>query len=463
MSVEARLAGHVAGLTFDALTTEVIAAVEKLWLDTLAAILSGLANAECRAIVERLLADAGTGPSSVAGRTAPTVPDRTALANGIYAHWCEWDDVHDAAGIHGSAVIYPVVMAAAEVAGDGNPSAGRDFVAAVAAAYDVAARIGQAMNATSFRGWMTTGAAASIGAAAGAAKLFGMDTAGIHSAMGIAATGGGLSRQALADRTSGKNALCGMAAVNAMNAAELARAGIVGAPNFFGGDFGINALHAQGRSDIEPLLSDLGARFSIAEASLKPYPSCRSTHAAIDIALNLVSKYPGIGDTVEAVDFVVPKLPYALCGRPFEPGDNPRVSAQFSIPFTVALALTNGAITAQDFIPERVLEFADRHCDLIANIVVRPDPDDSDLGQVTVPVTTRFRLQGGRVVERSTDVIKGSPRRPMTEDEERGKLTAAAAGVLSGRDIDDLRRAVAHVRIAGIAPVMEILRRAGPR
>ena len=460
MTAEMRLAEHVAGLQFDRLSTETRAEVEKLLLDTLAAILSGVANAECRAVVERLLDNACEGPSSVAGRAARTAPDRAAFANGIYAHWCEWDDVHDDAGIHGSAVIFPVVMAAAEAAGD---HLARDFVTAVVGAYDVAARVGQAMNATSFHGWMTTGAAAAIGAAAGAARLFGMDAAGILSAMGVAATGGGLRRQPLADRTDGKNALCGMAAVNAINAAELARAGIIGAPNFFAGPFGISALHARGRSDLEPLLSDLGSRFAICEASLKPYPTCRSTHPSIDMALDLKSEDPGIGEKIESINLVVPMLPHALCGRPFEAGDNPRVSAQFSIPFTVALALTNGEITLQDFAPDRVLEFADRRADLIGSIVVAPDANDLESRQVVVPMTGIFRLSDGRVVERSTDSIKGSLSRPMTRDEECYKLAAAAAGVLAAEEIGKLREAAARIQADGVPPVTDVLRRAGRR
>lgn len=458
MTVEKRLAEHVAGLRFDRLPAEVRAAAERFFLDTLAAMLSGFANAGCRAIVERLLKAGGTGRSTVVGQATGAGAGWAALANGIYAHWCEWDDVHDAAGIHGSAVIYPVVMAAAEAAGDLAPG---EFVAALVAAYDVAARIGEAMNDKSFHGWMTTGAAASIGAAAGAARLMGLDADGILSAMGIAATGGGLGRQPLADRTNGKNALCGMAAVNAMNAAELARAGIVGAPNFFAGPFGINALHAGGRADLEPLLGDLGARFCIAEASAKPYPSCRSTHAAIDLVLDRRADDPGFGDAVRSADFVVPPLPYSLCGRPFEPGENPRVSAQFSIPFTVALALTREAMAPRDFEPERVLAFAAERGDLIAAVTVRQIEGGAGLGQATVPVSARFRCKDGRVVERSTSVIKGSAKRPMTPEEERNKLVTAASAVLTGRDLDDLCQAVALSSTDGLSRVIGILRRAG--
>ena len=199
-TIERQFAFHVAGLRAEDLPQAALEATGRLFLDTVAAMLSGFANRECRTIVERLVGTGTTGRCSVVGRPRGVDAATAALANGIYAHWCEWDDVHDEAGIHGSAVIFPALLAAAEQAGtDGRTEASGAFAAAVVASYDVAARIGAALNAKAAHGWMTTGAAATIGAAGGAARLLGLDPAGILSAMGIAATGGGLSRQPLVD------------------------------------------------------------------------------------------------------------------------------------------------------------------------------------------------------------------------------------------------------------------------
>jgi 2-methylcitrate dehydratase PrpD len=306
---------------------------------------------------------------------------------------------------------------------------------------------------------MTTGAAAAIGAAAAAARLLGLDEAGILSAMGIAATGGGLSRQPLADRTSGKNALCGMAAKNAMDAARMAAAGIVGAPNFFAGVYGISALHAGGKADLSPLLEDLGERFLITDAGVKAYPSCRSTHPSIDLMLDLLAERPRIGAMVESVAFIVPDLPFALCGRPFVPGDNPRVSAQFSIPFTAVLALIRGAITPQDFLPGKVLALAAEQEVLIRNTTV--EAADPPIGaQKTVPARARVTLKTGEVLDRVTDRIKGSVRRPLSPKEEWNKLLAASAGVLSVPQCERLRAAGLDLREAGPAPALRILRSA---
>jgi 2-methylcitrate dehydratase PrpD len=421
MTVEDRLAAHLARLRPGDLDQAAVDAAGALFLDTLGAVLSGFANAECRGIAAKLHG-ADTGRCTVTGRAEGASAGTAALVNALFAHWCEWDDVHDAAGIHGSAVIYPALMAAAE---DGNladrPDAGEEFVATVVAAYDVAARVGRVMNANSFHGWMTTGAAASVAAAGGAARLYGLNEAGILSAMGIAAAGGGLSRQSLADRVNGKNALCALAAKNAVDAARMAAAGIVGAPNFFAGAYGLSALHAAGKADLAPLLDDLGQRFAIVEAGTKPYPCCRSTHASIDLVLDLIAERPGVGEKVDSILFTVPDLPLALCGRPFAPGENPRVSAQFSIPFTVALALVRGAIMPEDFLSENVVDFARANGRLIESIAVEAALPGIG-GQATVPVLARVQLRDGTVIERTAKIIKGSPGRPMTPLEQENKL-----------------------------------------
>jgi hypothetical protein len=277
MTVEDRLAEYIAQLRYEDLSEEALGAVERLFLDTASAMLSGFADAECRDAVDRLLRSGGLGPFTVVGHPGGADSSIAVLANGMFADWCQSGLAHAETGIHGGAVIFPVLLAAAEAYGltEGD-GAGREFVTTAVATYDVAVRISEAMNANSPQGRTTTGVAASIAAAGGAARLMGLDVDGILSAMGIAATGGGLSRQSFADRVNGKKALCGMAAKSAMDAGRMAGAGIAGAPNFFTGSHGISAVYVGGKADLAPLLGDLGQHFSILDVAA--HPSCGSAN-----------------------------------------------------------------------------------------------------------------------------------------------------------------------------------------
>lgn len=440
MSIEQDLARHVAGLRPDEAARS---AARRLLLDTLAAVVSGAANPGCEAAVHTLLG-AEVGAAPVPGRPEGASPARAALATGILAHWCEWDDVHDAAGIHGAAVIFPALIGLL-----GHPMAstanGDDLLDAAVAAYDVAALIGREMNAGSFHGWMTTGAAGAIGAAAGGARLLGLDAAGILSAMGIAAAGGGLSRQALVDRTTGKSILCGLAAQNAVQAVELAAAGINGAPNFLAGPFGLAMLHAGTALDFDAAFAAIAPAAAIAEAGTKPWPCCRSTHPSIDAIMAFRAERPDAAETVRAMNFTVPALPFALCGRPFEPGDDPRVAAQFSIAFTTVLALRNGRILPEDFSPEAVMRFAAGNAALIGAVSVAQAQRRVRHRQETIPSFAVLHLADGTSWEHRVDAIRGGAERPLCDSELADKLSNAAGARIAAAAVDRLHEAVASL------------------
>ena len=121
--------------------------------------------------------------------------------------------------------------------------------------------------------------------------------------------------------------------------------------------------------------------------------------------------------------------------------------------------MKRGAITASDFLPERVLNFAAEKSGLIRNITVAGA--DPPIGaQATVPCRVRVRLTTGELIERVTRTIKGSTGRPMTPGEAQAKLRAAAQGVLENAAVERLRQAGADPTGAWPMPALAILRNA---
>lgn len=457
MTVETHLAAHAAHLRDKDLPDDASTAFGRLFLDTAGAMLAGFADTECRTIAEVSTNWGGLAAASVVGSQTRVPSPSAAFANGVYAHWCEWDDTHDPSHVHCSAVIFPALGATAEAMIAEGKEASGDFAAAAVAAFDIACRIGALLRPHSHRGWMPTGSGGTIGAAAGAARLLGLDEKGTLSAMGIAAAGAGLFRQALTDTVNGKNILAGVAAQKAVEAAFLARAGVTGAPNFLTGDYGLQNLHANGKGNADAAAEGLGDRFSITEVSIKPYPCCRSTHPILDVVFDFIGEDPGAAEATESVHVMAPQGIHERCGAPFRAGDNPRVSAQFSIPYTVALALRRGHIAPADFRDRSVLSDAAGVLDLVARVGVEaiplaPGPDDP-IG----PVTVRFTLADGRVIEKTAGPLKGSPEAPLSDAEERRKLEIAVAGVLPRRLLDAL---VAAIGEGNLTQTMAVLRQA---
>lgn len=459
MNVERRLARYAANLKYDDIPESALEAFRRLFLDATSVMLAGYKSVESRRIAESLAQWGGQPVCSVTGRIEKIPPPEAAFINGVYTHWSEWDDTHDESHVHGGAVIFPSLMAVAEERSlTEGESAGRAFIEAAVAAYDIACRIGGLLKPHSHRGWMSTGSGGAVGTAAGIARLIGLDENGILSAMGLAAAGAGLSRQGLADKVNGKNILAGQAAKNAIDAGFLASAGAIGAPNYLTGVYGLHELHAGGMGDAETVTVDLMEHFSISDVSVKPYPCCRSNHPALDMVFDVMAEDPEAVRQIDSVHVLAPEGLYERCGAPFEPGDNPRVSAQFSMPFTLALALRKGSISPEDFETDRILADDTGIGNLIKKITVEAVPLPPESDDIMVPVTVRFHLTNGQAIERTADRVKGSPSRPLSSMEERAKVMTAVHGILEPLQINQLIDSTAAVSQRGPGSVMDIIR-----
>ena len=454
------MAVYVAKLQYADIDDVTRAAFGRMLLDTVAVSIAGFRDSTCRLVAGALCAWDQNGIASVVGSHQLVSPSTAAFTNGIYAHWCEWDDSHDPSHVHASAVIFPALLAAFEASSQSRIAVGgEEFMAAAIAAFDVSCRVGKFLKPYMHRGWMPTGTGGAVGAAAGAARVLGLDASGIQSAMGIAAAGSGLSRQALADLVNAKNILAGVAAKIGVESALLAQAGVSGAPNFITGDYGLQALYADGKGEAIQILDGLGKDFSINEVSVKPYPCCRSAHPALDIILNLLHEHPDIANEMDSVKFEVPLGVYERVGRAFEVGDNPRMAALFSVPYSVAVALRKGVVAPEDFNSQSVREFFTDYRELIGKISVEAVPSPNEAADPIIPIRVIITLSHGEEIDRTVTTVKGAPDHPMTADDEMRKFVIAVGDSLPPKDISGLMTAVHGVPIGGLVEVLDHIRR----
>jgi len=410
-SAERKLAQHIAELRYESIPDEAIDAAKMLLHDTVVDIVASLRSDLCRSLRDSWGEEAN-GPCVLPGTGRRTAATTASFVNGVFAHWYEWDDVHLPSILHASAVLYPVLLAAGEAGGqtDGEES-WREFMAATVASFDVAARVSESIVGAMHNGWMPTSTAA-MGAAGGAARLLGLDVAGIHSAMGIAASTIGVGRQAIKDRVNGKNILCGLVAETAMRAAVLARSGVEGPAAFVFGDFGAATLFAGGDASSSVALSELGKRFSVTESSIKLYPCCYSTHGSIDATLDLAQEEPISPGRIEKIEIRLPQKAFELVGAPFSPGEAPRVAAQFSAAYTVALTICRGAPSIDHFDDDAIRSA----CDVLALV------DKVDVGiRADALHEVKLRFADGAVRVATTSAVRGSPQRPASSAERRRK------------------------------------------
>jgi len=345
MELTRQIAEFVAGLGFEDLPGEVVDRTKLLTLDITGNVVRARHAAESTpsllAAVERL--GLSGGECTVIGDDRRYVPPAAALINGTLAHSLDFDDTHAQASLHSSAPIVPAALAAAEMAG----ASGKDFIAAVVAGYEVQIRLGLALDPSAHydRGFHPTATCGVFGAAVAAGKLLGLDADGIESALGIALSQAAGSMQFLADGAWTKRSHVGQAAQNGLICATLAAEGFQGPKEAFEGRWGF--LHAYAPDADPAKVSDgLGDRWETMNLAVKPYPSCRYTHAAMDALAALKRDHDFDPADIVSVEIGLPETGWKIVGDPAEDKQNPKsvVDGQFSMPFCAAVVLREGTL-----------------------------------------------------------------------------------------------------------------------
>ena len=418
-------------------------------LDWFAAAIGGATHADSTpAILDGVRRIAGPAPGPSADGTAtllpsgdPLTPADAALANGALAHSLDFDDTHLPSSLHPGAPVVAAALAAAE----GESASAERFRAGVAAGYDVACTVGEAVgpNAHYDRGFHVTATCGTFGAVAAAGVVRGLDADELGDAFGIAGSQAAGSLQFLANGAWNKRLHPGLAARRGIEATDLAAAGVVGATEPLAGDHGFFAGYSD---DPNPAAVDrIGERDAVAETGRKPYPCCRYLHSAID-ALREIE--PAVDpDAVEQVSVAIPSAGVRLTGDPIDAKRRPDgfVDCQFSAPFAAALTLIEGTADAETFLRA------------VGRLDEPPRWDDPDVRRLmdatsvgTDPaIERRFPEEWGAAVrvtaagkthEASVSVPLGEPERPMSAAETEAKTAGLLAG--SGVDADRLTTVV---------------------
>jgi len=403
-TLEEILIEHVANTCYDDLDGQSIDCCKKLILDTLGVAFPGSRAPGCPAVVD-LIGSWQTEKGAtvlLSGVQAP--PPMAAMANSTMMHAMDFDDTLDASALHTFVSVLPAALAAAEHC---EKISGKELMTALVLGVDVICRLSMAIERP--LSWIRTATCGSFGAAAAAAKILGLDREGIFNTLGIVYGQTSGNAQGLIEGRLVKRMQPGFAASAGVLSALLADRGITGSRHFLTGPYGFYPLYEQGVFNPDAVTENLGGHQSIVDLSIKPYPSCRMTHASIDAALALRDRVLP-ADGIERIDVSVAAMAAEMVGKPFRIGTDPQVDAQFSIPYTTACALVRGDVFLPDFESDAIAD--PRVMDLAKRVHVTADQDlaAKDILPARMTVTTR---SGDRVSE-EVSVPLGNPLKPMS-------------------------------------------------
>lgn len=451
MTISQIIAKFVVETRYDDLPSEAVDASRRTLLDTLGVALAGCGEHASKAIMQLIEAAASRPSCTLLGSSVRACSTDAALANGVFAHVLDYDDVGHRAQGHLSAVLFPAILALAEE----ESCSGAEVVVAYVIGVEVWARIAATMPLLHNKGWHPTAVFGTLGAGMAAAKLLKLDAERAANALGIAASmAAGLTRNFGTDT---KSLHVGNAARSGILAAQLARNGFTAAMDVFEGRLGFPAAFFHGQAvDASAMAAQLGHPFALVDpgVNVKKYPCCLLTQRIVDATIHLSKQY-GLNakDITEIVCEVPPLGPKILFYT--EPANS--LEAKFSLQHCVAAALIDRRLGLAQFTDEKVRDPAVRELGAKVKMRVYPDAAETETGD-TRPDTIQIRCTDGRVLNHSVLRAKGHAEAPLDWGELVEKFRDAA-----GQSLDD-RAALSTIDLVSrietlpdIQPLMRVL------
>lgn len=436
----ATLAEFVAGLRYEQLPAAAVGRIRECFLDFVGISAFAAAHAETspcfRAAVQSF---AQGGGATVIGESREYPAVHAALLNGAFAHTLDFDDTNLFGSLHPGAPVIAAAMSAAEQAKAG----GCEFVTALAAGYEVACRVGAALGPTAYdRGFHITAVAGIFGAVAAAARLRNASPQVLANALGLAGSQAAGSMQYLENGAWNKRLHPGLAAHDALTSLAFAEAGVLGAAAPIEGRYGL--LTGYTNAAQPGLLTEaLGSRWTLVETAIKPYPSCRFTHAGIEAVLALRERVEPARRADARLRIRLSPKGYQIVGDRIPNKLRPQniVDGQFSMYFQAAAAWLTGSCDWQSY--EQL--GAPQLQDFCERVEVEADPAIPFAGaQVSVET-------GGAPLVHRIDEPLGEPQRPLSWQQVQHKFLTMAGPVFGTGEAAEIAgtiRALEQVPVA---------------
>jgi 2-methylcitrate dehydratase PrpD len=417
--VSGALAAFAAGVRIDDLPADVVHQAVRCVVDWLGCTIAGSATTEgerVRAGIAALDAGDGSRTAAIVGNRQRAGAGYAALANGIAAHVLDFDDTFnpDRTTIHGSAPLWPAIVAAGELI----PVSGAAAVEAFVAGFEVQTRVAVAAGPGHYdAGWHVTGTVGHIGAAAATARLLGLSAEQTLAAIGTGATQA--AGMKVVYGSMGKSLHPGKAAMDGLLSGFLARDSFTSSAESIEGHRGF--LHLFSPDPVPSrALEGLGDTWYLPRDGFKPYACGSLTHPPAQALLELRAEHGLHADDVESVDAYVHDYVKTTTGL-----TAPRtgLEGKFSIYHVLAVALADGAALLDQFTDERVADPA--VAALRERVHVHTDAEQrKDSARVVLT------LRDGRTLDRHVAHNLGTPDNPMTDEQLEDKLIGLAAPVL---------------------------------
>ena len=406
MDLERKLVEYGVHAKFDNVPRKAINLIKGVILNALGAIIAGANVQGCSEAIAQCKEWGNKEESTILIHGDRVPAHNAAFANSFMARAIGVDDLM-VPGLHIGGSSIPTALAAAELVGGCN---GKEFLTALIVGTEIAARIN---FATVYNGFDPTGVCAVFATAVIASRILGLDATKTWNALGHAFNMAGGSFQGTIDGSIAARVLQGNASRSGIMSAQLAQKGITGPVNFLEGIYGYFHLYADDKYDSEKILKGLGTRFELNKTFLKKFPSCGTTGSSIDIALELLEEKSIDPADVFRIKVIVTPVAYNLTGKPFEYGENPRISAMYSLQYCVSNALLRKGCKLSHFDEPRVRDPG--IMELVEKTSVFSDPALDEKHPLAAKM--EIIMKNGTICQKEVNFPRGVSENPLSSEE----------------------------------------------
>ncbi|WP_077343522.1 MmgE/PrpD family protein [Pseudocolwellia agarivorans] len=424
---------HIEQTTFENLPDSSVNAVKTFVLDSIGVGISG-SRVLTTQHVKKAVATWGEAKQAQVWSTGEWLPaNAAAVVNGFQIHNQEWDCVHEPAVVHPMAVILSALMAF----GQRENITGKQLILGITVAVDVATLIGA--SATGAMKFFRPSICGCLGATAGLAAIKNIKGDTLKNALGIAYSQISGTMQAHVEGSPMLPMQIGINSANAINAFDMAMAGLQGPKDILEGPFGYFNLF-EDSYDLTYFNENIGKQYQIECVSHKPYPTGRAGHGGIDGLLTLQAEHKFSAEDVKHVVIRATPLIHRLVGRPAN--NNMDVSyAKLCNGYIAATALITGNVTVEDFEPHLL---TDSNRLALAQKVTTELNSCKDLNALA-PVSVEVTLHNGKTHHIELAAVLGNPARPLSKKAQITKFTAACSSAKHPLDQQQIQQLIVEI------------------
>lgn len=423
------LSNYSSQLTYEDLDSATVHQVKRTLIDTLGCAMGGFLSEPAK--IARVLAAsvAGNPAARVLGTADFSSVDMAAFANGSMIRFLDCNDSYfSPGGGHPSDMI-----AAALSVGDAYRADGAAFITATALAYEVFCRLSDQVVSGDL-GW-DQGMFSIVGATCAAGSLMGLSEEKLGHAISLALAPNlplGVTRTG--ELSMWKGCATASATRAGVFAAQLAAGGMTGPGEPFEGRRGLWEQAGVTQEVTLDAFGGGGQEFLINDTTFKFYPSQIHTQAPIGLAVEL---RPQI-NVAEIESISIQTYRSGVSSPATEPekwDPRTRETADHSIPFLVAMALQDGAVTPNSFSARRIADPSLRA--LMSKMTMSEGAGFTENYPRQYNCRIEVLSKSGESRVAATSYPKGHRQNPLSDREVGEKFCNLASAVLSDKQCEE--------------------------